>query len=115
MKKREMTPRERAELILRKAMIRHRDTTPAAIHRYVEARIPVGSQLDASSLPIESVEDAVAVLVLMRMASILRANPRAIRENPLFRGLKFDVQMKEGMRAETPLFEMADFIVIRRS
>jgi len=115
MKKREMTPRERAELILRKAMIRHRDTTPAAVHRYVESRIPVGSQLDASSLPIESVEDAVAVLVLMRMASILRANPRAIRENPLFRSLKFDVQMKEGIRAETPLFEMADFIVIRRS
>jgi hypothetical protein len=115
MKKREMTPRERAELILRKAMIRHRDTTPVAIHRYVESRIPVGSQLDVSSLPIESVEDAVAVLVLMRMASILRANPRAIRENPLFRGLKFDVQMKEGIRVETLLFEMADFIVIRRS
>jgi hypothetical protein len=115
MKKREMTPRERAELILRKAMIRHRDTTPAAIHRYLESRVPIGSKIDASNLPVENVEDAVAVLVLMRMASILRANPKAVRQNPLFRNLKFDVQMKEGKRVDTSLFEMPDFIVNRRS
>lgn len=114
MTKRQMTPRERAELMLRKAMIRHRDTTPAALQRYVESRIPAGASLGVSSLPIESVEDAVAVLVLMRMAMITRANPKALRANPLFRGLRFEVSMEEGEVGRNPIFEMPGFIVTRR-
>jgi len=115
MVKREMTTRERAELILRRAMVRHRDTTPAAIRRYVQAHVPVDSEIEAVHLPIHGVDDAVAVLVLMRLAAIGRVNPKALRTNPLLRNLDFETIMDEGRRMNTELFELPGFKVRRRT
>ena len=115
MVKREMTPRERAELMLRRAMVRHRDTTPAAIRRYVQAHVPVGAEIEGVHLPVHGVDDAVAVLVLMRLAAIGRVNPKALRANPLLRNLDFEAVMDEGGRVNTELFELPGFKVRRRS
>lgn len=115
MVKREMTPRERAEMMLRRAMVRHRDTTPAAIKRYVQAHVPVGAEIEGAHLPVHGVDDAVAVLVLMRLAAIGRVNPKALRANPLLRNLDFEAVMDEGGRVNTELFELPGFKVRRRS
>jgi hypothetical protein len=115
MVKREMTARERAELLLRRAMVRHRDTTPAALKRYVQAHLAPGSEVGADHLPARSVEDAVAILVLMRLAAIARSNPKALRSNPLLRNLEFEAVMNEGERMDTEMFELPNFSVKRRS
>ncbi len=114
MQRREMTPRERAELTLRKIMIRHRDTSPAVLKRYVHEHIAPGTEVDAAQLPVVSVQDAVAVMVLMRLAVVSKVDLKALRANPLLRGIDFEVVMKEGSRMSTNLFEMSDFRIIRR-
>ena len=115
MVKREMTPRERAELIARRAMIRHRDTTPAAIRRYVQAHVPSGSEIGCADLPVHGVDDAVAILVLMRLAAIARTDSKAMRTNPLLRNLDFEAVMDDGPRVSTQLFELPSFKVRRRA
>lgn len=114
LRKREMTTHERAMQMLRKAMITHRDTTPAAIRRYVEAYVSRGKTVEASNLPVQEVEDAVSFLVLSRLAGITSRNPAAIRRNPLLRSLAFDVSLIEGKRADTAYFNTPDFKVSRR-
>ncbi|MBX3656504.1 MAG: hypothetical protein KF686_20190 [Ramlibacter sp.] len=115
MVRREMTARERAELFLRRAMVRHRDTTPAALRRYVLAHLAPGSEVEGDQLPVRGVDDAVAILVLMRLAAIGRVNPKALRANPLLRNLDFDAVMEEGRRMDTGLFELPRFKVKRRA
>jgi hypothetical protein len=105
---------ERAMHVLRKAMIAHRDTTPASIRRYVEAYVSPGKTLAAVDLPVEKVEDAVSYLVLSRLAGVTTRNPAAIRRNPLLRGLEFYVSAIEGQRADTTHFNTLDFKVTRR-
>lgn len=114
MVRRQMTPRERAERMLRKAMISHRDATPAAIKRYVQSHVTPGAEIMAENLPINGVEDAVVVMVLMRMAAIGQRDPRALRANSLLRGLDFEVDLIAGRRMSNALFEMPDFRVKRR-
>jgi hypothetical protein len=114
LRKREMTVHERAMHVLRKAMIAHRDTTPASIRRYVEAYVSPGKTLAAVDLPVEKVEDAVSYLVLSRLAGVTTRNPAAIRRNPLLRGLEFYVSAIEGQRADTTHFNTLDFKVTRR-
>ncbi len=114
MVRREMTPRERAELLLRRAMVRHRDTTPAAVKRYVQAHVPASSEVEGGRLPVRGVEDAVAVMVLMRLAAIGRVSPKALRANPLLRNLDFEAVMNEGGRMSTELFDLPSFKVSRR-
>lgn len=114
MVKREMTVHERALHMLRKAMISHRDATPLAMKRYVEAHLPVGESVKAKDLPTGQVEDAVAFVVLMRMASLAQNNPQALRGNPLMRQLGFKASMtQEGARVDTELFNTPDFTVTR--
>lgn len=115
MVRREMTARERAELFLRRAMVRNRDTTPAAIRRYVQAHLAPGSEVEGAQLPVNGVDDAVAILVLMRLAAIGRVNPKALRANPLLRNLDFDAVMEEGGRMDLELFELPRFKVKRRA
>lgn len=114
MVKREMTVHERALHLLRKAMIAHRDATPMAMKRYVQANLPLGRVVKAADLPTKEVEDAVAFVVLMRMASIAKNNPQAMRGNPLMRQLGFRPDMVEdGARVDTELFNTPDFTVTR--
>jgi hypothetical protein len=115
MVRREMTPRERAELMVRRAMVRHRDTTPAAVRRYVQAHVPAGAEIDGAHLPVHGVDDAVAILVLMRLAAIGRVNPKSLRANPLLRNLDFEAVMDDTGRVSTELFELPGFKVTRRS
>lgn len=114
MVKREMTVHERALHMLRKAMIAHRDATPMAMKRYVQANLPVGEAVKAADLPTREVEDAVAFVVLMRMAAIAKSNPQAMRGNPLMRQLGFKPTMEQdGARVDTELFNTPDFTVTR--
>lgn len=114
MLRREMTTRERVELLLRRAMVRHRDTTPAAVKRYIHAHVAPGAEVEGSKLPVRGVEDAVAILVLMRLAAIGRVNPKALRANPLLRNIDFEAVMSDGGRMDTELFELPDFRIKRR-
>lgn len=111
LRKREMTPHEKALHALRKAMIEHRDTTPAAVRRYVGEFLAQGVKVSAQDLPVDSVADAVSFLVLMRLAAVSSRNPAAIRRNPLLRTLGFDVSLIEGGRADTPYFNIPNFEV----
>ena len=114
MVKREMTVMERAMHLLRKSMIAHRDVTPAAVKRYVAANLSPGVPVRAQDLPSVKVEDAVAFVVLMRLASMAKNNPRALRGNPLMRHLGFQATMPaEGGRIDTVLFNTSDFTVTR--
>jgi hypothetical protein len=113
-KKREMTLRERAEFMLRRAMVQARDTTPRVVQRYVERHVPLGDRFDDDELPVRDVGDAVAQLVLVRLAAIRRADPNAMRSNPLLRDLDFDVMLIEGDRTDGEYFEMPKFTISRR-
>ena len=113
--KRVMTLHERAIHTLRKAMIAHRDTTPAAVRRYVQTHVAPGTTCDAANLPVEKVEDAVSYLVLMRLAGISSHDPASMHRNPLLRNLGFDVALVEGERADTAHFNTPDFKVTRRA
>lgn len=114
LRKREMTVHERAMHILRKAMIGHRDTSPVAMRRYVHAHVRPGATVNAELLPVESVEDAVSYLVLIRLAGIATRHPASVRRNPLLRNLGFDVALIEGERADTTYFNTPNFTVTRR-
>lgn len=114
MVKREMTVMEHAMHLLRKEMIAHRDVTPMAIKRYVTENLPPAVPIHAKNLPMQRVEDAVAFVVLMRIASITKYNPHAAKNNPLMRRLGFTASMSaDGARVDTELFNTADFTIVR--
>jgi len=74
----------------------------------------VGEAVKAADLPTREVEDAVAFVVLMRMAAIAKSNPQAMRGNPLMRQLGFKPTMEQdGARVDTELFNTPDFTVTR--
>jgi hypothetical protein len=111
--KREMTPRERALMLLRKAMIENRDVSPKALKAYVAARIPPGGSVNASELPIQTVHDAISYLGLVRLALISTRQPHLLEKNPMLRNLGFRAQLVAGKRAETVFFETSDFTITR--
>jgi hypothetical protein len=109
-----MTPHEKAVHFLRKAMIAHRDTAPAAVRRYIAEHLSPGARVTAQDLPVGSVPDAVSYLVLMRLAGISSRNPAAVRRNPLLRSLGFEVSLIAGSRADTHYFNVPNFQVTWR-
>lgn len=114
MRKREMTVHEQAMRLLRKAVVANRDATPVAMKRYVEANLEKGQSVTAADLPAGKVQDAVAFVVLMRLASLAKNNPTVAGGNPLLRRLGFTAAADpQGRRVETELFEAADFTVTR--
>lgn len=114
MVKREMTPHEKALHWLRKAVVTNRDATPVAMKKYVQANLPNGVEVRAADMPKEKVQDAVAFVVLMRLAALAKNNPAMARSNPLLRRLGFSATMdKNGGRVDTPLFNASDFTVKR--
>jgi hypothetical protein len=116
MKKREMTVQEKALVMLRKAMLLHRDGTPDSIRKYVQTNLPPDVIVSAEDLPSSRPEDAVAYAVLLRLAVMARRNPSALRNNPLFKKLGFEATLSlEGKKADTDLFTSDDFTVFRRS
>lgn len=114
LRKSEMTPHEKAVHFLRKAMIAHRDTAPAAVRRYIAEYLSPGARVTAQDLPVGSVPDAVSFLVLMRLAGISSRNPAAVRRNPLLRSLGFEVSLIAGSRADTEYFNVPNFQVTWR-
>lgn len=113
LKKREMTIEERALCELRREMIAHRDTTPTAAKRYVERHLQKGVVTMASALPTETVEDAVAFIVLGRLALIATKRPQLYKRNPLLRDLGFDATLIDGSRVDTKFFSTPDFAITR--
>lgn len=111
LRKREMTPHEKAVHFLRKAMIEHRDTTPAAVRRYIGEFLSQGDKATALDLPIRTVSDAVSFLVLMRLAGMSSRNQAAVRRNPLLRRLGFEVSLISGGRVDTQYFNIPNFEV----
>lgn len=115
MKKREISVEEKARRMLRRLMIAHRDATPAAMKRYVEKHIPKGASVNAVDLPVTGVDDAVAYLVLARLASISTHAPDALKCNPLMRRLDFSaISIDPDLRADTRFFNTPDFTVSRK-
>lgn len=115
LKKREMTIMERAMVELRREMIAHRDTTPSAAKRYVLRHLAPGETRTAASLPTNTVEDAVAFIVLSRLALIATKKPQLFKSEYLLRNLGFEAVMLEGKRIDTEYFTTTDFKIIRKS
>ena len=111
--KRVMTPRERALMLLRKAMIENRDVSPRALKAYVAAHIAPGTSVPASQLPVQTVHDAVSYLGLARLALVSTRQPQILRKNPVLRDLGFRADLVDGKRVETAFFETSDFTITR--
>lgn len=111
--RREMTPRERAMMLLRKAMVANRDASPKALQAYVAAHIERGASIQAARLPVASVHDAVAYLGLARLAMLSTRHPQALSKNPLLRQLGFKAALIDGSRADTEFFETVNFTITR--
>lgn len=111
--KREMTVQERATRLLRKAMLKHREASPATMKRYVEAHIRPGESIEASDMPLEKVEDAVAYLAMLRLAGITTRHPTSIARNPLLHNLGFEVVLLEGDRFDGEYFNTPNFRITR--
>lgn len=115
MRKREMTLQERAAQLLRREMTQHRDASPKVLQAYVASHIKPGESLQAQSLPVGKVEDAVAFLALVHIGSIARRSPKAIQQNPLLRRIDFEVELLPfPARVQTPLFDAPDFVIRRK-
>lgn len=113
LKKREMTPYERAMCELRREMIAHRDTTPSAARRYVQRHLVPGKPVSAGALPVHGVEDAVSFIVLGRLSVMATKHPELFKRNPLLRNLGFDACLVDG-RVDTEYFTTNDFTITRR-
>jgi hypothetical protein len=72
-----------------------------------------GETLEASAIPINEVRDAVAYLVLLRLASQKKSG----RSNPRSKQLGFDVKLSglNGGVADTALFTTSNFVVSREA
>jgi hypothetical protein len=114
MTRRELTSREKADIFVRKQMIRNRDITPKALQRYVAQHVAPGESVRAVDLPVAGVADAVAFLGLLRLGRKGLGDPREFRSNPLLRGLDFEVVLETGTRLNSALYETTDFTVRRR-
>ncbi|WP_435626577.1 Wadjet anti-phage system protein JetA family protein [Candidatus Ferrigenium straubiae] len=114
LKKREMTVHEKAKRLLRKAMLQHRQTSPAAMKRYIETHIKPGETITAENLPIKTVEDAVAYLVLLRFASAITKRPSSVSKNPLMHNLGFDAELTNEPRVDGVYFNTPHFKITRR-
>lgn len=101
-------------LLLRREMIAHRDGSPSAMQRYVHGLLPAGGETPVDQLPIDNVEDAVAQLALLRLASLAKNSPKAFANHPLLRRLDFEVRLS-GERVETELYELPAFTVKRKA
>lgn len=66
-RKRSMTPQERARVLLHKAMTRRRELTPRMIGGYLKAQAEKGAPLTSDGMRIETVEDLVAFASLSRL------------------------------------------------
>lgn len=115
-RKRAMTPRERAFFFLRRAMAQHRDVTAAALERYLVTNMEERPSIISAELKIDSVEDACAYLLLSRLALLkLAAHGRRAPSHPLLRRISVDVEFAVGERTVTPLLDGPQFVVHRRS
>lgn len=113
MYKRVMTPRERAMMLLRKAMIENRDVSPKALKAYVSAHVAQGTSVHAAQLPIKTVHDAVSYLGLARLALVTTRQPQFLHKNPVLRNLGFKATLIDSKRTETVFFETSDFKITR--
>lgn len=113
MRKRVMTPRERAVHQLRKIMIANRDTSVATLRQYVGQHLAEGQSLSVSEMPTDSVRDAVAQVALSRLAMIVKNNPAKFRHDPLLRNIGFSVEARGVQRVDTEFFNLPDFTVKR--
>lgn len=112
-RKRVMTPRERAVHQLRKIMIANRDTSVATLKHYITQHLTEGQRLSAGEMCSDSVRDAVAQVALLRLAMIMKNNPRKFRDDALLRNIGFTVEANGAQRAETEFFNLPDFIIKR--
>ncbi|BBN89451.1 Wadjet anti-phage system protein JetA family protein [Azospira sp. I09] len=110
--KRIMTPTERALYRLRKIMIAHRDTSPAAIRRHLAENFPAGKAISAADLPANSVHDVVLQAALSRVAFIVsNSSPEALGEGNLLHGLGAMFETFPGQRVDTEYFNMPNFVI----
>lgn len=111
--KAELSTRDRVMHELRRAMIASRDMSSAAARSYVERALKAGETKDADAMPITEVRDAVAYLVLLRMASLGKIDRATHRS----RHLGFEVRLNgtNGGVADTALFRTSNFTVSREA
>ena len=109
-----MTLEQQARRMLRRAMIKSREMTPAAMQRYIEAHIPTGSSADADQLPIRNVGDAVAFLTLSRMAIVLSHEPNPSKRRAMQSSLGFMITPKTGGRVDNDFFNAPQFTLTRK-
>lgn len=113
LRKRELTIEEKARRELRRAMLQHREMTPATMKRYVDTHIAPGVTVTAENLSIEKVEDAVAFLALARLASISSHHSALIKNNPLLRNLEFVIALTPEDRVDNQFFNAPHFTITR--
>jgi hypothetical protein len=109
----QLSVRDRAVHELRRAMIASRDMSTSAAKNFVERMLADGETLEASAIPINEVRDAVAYLVLLRLASQKKGG----RSNARSKQLGFDVKLSgsNGGVADTALFKTSNFVVSREA
>lgn len=113
-RKREMTPRERALFMLRRAMIRHRDVTPQTLERYLSSYLENNLSVSSDALSIASVEEACAYLALSRLALVRDvARGRRVIPHPLLRLTNLHVEFVPGERTMNDYLDGPRFIVRR--
>jgi hypothetical protein len=67
-KRREMTPREKAVVALRRLMMQNRQISTAQVKKYLDAHVPAGREITSDDLPIVSVNDLCVYVALGRAA-----------------------------------------------
>lgn len=114
MRKRQLSIHERAMIMLRREMQRHRDSSPSAMRKYVDRHTPINGWLSVEDMPTESVEDAVAHITLLHLGILLEHRQDTSEFNPLIRSLGFDVRLSDADDpVETDLYVMPGFAVRR--
>lgn len=110
-RKRTITPEQRAIMKLRAAMNRRREITPRLINHYLASQIKAGADLTSESLKIRSINDLVSYASLARLGL---AGTRVLmaRQHPLARQLPhIQVALEKGQTSENEFLVVPRFTV----
>ena len=114
-RKREMTPREKALVTLRMAMIKSRIVSDKVLLTYLDKNMGSQLEIDSDHFEIKTVEDACAFLTLSKLALYhLVSKSSKLPMHSLLKGVPIEIESQLGERTISPLIDGPMFKVRKR-
>lgn len=114
-RKREMTPREKALVTLRMVMIKNRIVSEKTLLTYLDKNMGSRQEIESSDFEIKTVEDACAFLTLSKLALHQQASKRSKKPmHGLLKAIPIEIESQFGERTISPLIDGPLFKIRKR-